>query len=175
VNVIRPVTLDDAPALAALLRANRAFLAPWDPIRPEEYFTDEGQRDDVRSALQRAADDAGLVQVILDDSGAVAGRIALNSIVRGPFQSCSLGYWVAQAAGGRGLATAAVREIKRVAFEQLGLHRIQADTLRHNAASRRVLERNGFVRIGMAPTYLRIAGHWQDMDLFQAINPDWSE
>ena len=42
-NVTRLITLDDAAALASLLRVNREFLAPWEPVRPEEYFTVEGQ------------------------------------------------------------------------------------------------------------------------------------
>jgi ribosomal-protein-alanine N-acetyltransferase len=99
------------------------------------------------------------------------GRITLNGIVRGAFQSCSVGYWLSAAAGGRGLATAALREIKATAFGDLGLHRIQAETLMHNTPSQRVLARNGFVRIGLAPTYLKIAGRWQDCLMYQAINP----
>ena len=99
------------------------------------------------------------------------GRITLNAIVRGPFLSCSVGYWVNDADCGRGLATAAVGEIVRVAFDELGLHRVQAETLLHDVASRRVLERTGFGRIGMAPAYLRIAGTWQDHLLFQRLNP----
>ncbi|MGP6171151.1 GNAT family N-acetyltransferase [Microbacterium sp. A204] len=51
----------------------------------------------------------------------------------------------------------------------LELHRLQAATLLHNAASQRVLAANGFERIGMAPKYLRIAGEWQDHYLFQRI------
>jgi ribosomal-protein-alanine N-acetyltransferase len=34
-----------------------------------------------------------------------------------------------------------------------------------------VLERNGFVRSGVAPAYLSIAGRWQDHALYQLINP----
>jgi [ribosomal protein S5]-alanine N-acetyltransferase len=98
------------------------------------------------------------------------GRINLNNIVRGAAQCASLGYWLAEAAGGRGLATAAVREITRLAFTELGLHRIQADTLVHNVPSQRVLARNGFVRIGLAPRYLKIAGRWQDCILHQLLN-----
>lgn len=40
----RLVTLDDVPVLAELLRTNRGFIAPWEPIRDEDYFTDDGQR-----------------------------------------------------------------------------------------------------------------------------------
>ena len=167
----RLITLDDAPALAELVRANRAFLAPWEPQRDEVYFTEAGQRADISSALERHDHGNALPCVIVDHDGAVVGRMTLNGIVRGAFQSCSVGYWVSKAAGGRGVATAALRDIIAVAFGELGLHRIQAETLLHNVASQRVLERNGFVRIGMAPTYLKIAGQWQDFILYQLINP----
>jgi ribosomal-protein-alanine N-acetyltransferase len=168
----RLITTADAPALATLLRANREFLAPWEPLRGEDYFTLAGQRADIQMALTRHADGTALPWVILDDAGAIAGRITLNGVVRGAFQSCSVGYWVSQAAGGRGVATAAVRDIKAAAFGELGLHRIQAETLLDNVGSQRVLTRNGFARIGLAPTYLKIAGRWQDCILYQVINPD---
>ena len=135
------------------------------------YFTKAGQRADIERALERHSHGTALPSVILDTGGAVVGRITLNGIVRGAFQSCSVGYWLSAAAGGRGLATIALRETIGVAFGELGLHRIQAETLPHNVASQRVLERNGFQRIGMAPTYLKIAGSWQDFLLYQVINP----
>ena len=68
------------------------------------------------------------------------------------------------------MATAAVAAIVRRAFDELGLHRIQAGTLVHNLGSQQVLLRNAFTRIGLAPAYLRIAGRWQDHLLFQRIN-----
>lgn len=166
-RLVRP---GDVPAITGLLRANRDFLAPWEPSRAEEYFTEEAQLALVETGLAGYERGTGVPHVILDD-GRLVGRINLNDIVRGPFQSAHLGYWVAQAANGRGVATAAVAAIARVAFEEMGLHRIQASTLLHNAASQRVLERNGFVRIGMAPDYLSIAGRWQDHALFQVIAP----
>ncbi|WP_442858654.1 hypothetical protein [Arthrobacter sp. 9V] len=46
---------------------------------------------------------------------------------------------------------------------------MQAATLVHNAASQTVLKRSGFERIGVAPSYLQIAGEWQDHVLFQRI------
>ena len=58
----------------------------------------------------------------------------------------------------------------RRGLEELGLHRIQAGTLLHNVRSQRVLERTGFVRFGVAPAYLSIAGQWQDHALYQIVN-----
>ena len=155
--------------MAALLAANREFLAPWDPVRPESFFTEEGQRDALGKALTDHERGLGVPLVVLDDEGALAGRLNITGIVRGAFRSADLGYWVAHSANGRGLATAAVAEAKRLAFEELGLHRLQAATLLHNAASQKVLARNGFEQIGMAPEYLHIAGRWQDHLLFHVL------
>jgi ribosomal-protein-alanine N-acetyltransferase len=76
---------------------------------------------------------------------------------------------VAQAMNGKGHASRAVVLMLDVAFGELGLHRVQAATLLHNAGSQRVLERAGFTRIGVAPSYLHIAGSWQDHILFQRL------
>jgi [ribosomal protein S5]-alanine N-acetyltransferase len=76
---------------------------------------------------------------------------------------------VGEADNGRGAATTALAAIARLAFGEMGLHRIEASTLLDNAGSQRVLERNGFVRFGMAPSYLKIAGRWQDCNLFQLL------
>jgi ribosomal-protein-alanine N-acetyltransferase len=168
-SATRLLTLADADALAELYRANRDFLAPWEPARNDEFYTVEGQRDVIEGALTEHEQGTVLPHVISDSSGDLAGRITFNNIVRGAFQSCDLGYWVSAAANGRGLATGAVREMIGVAFSQLGLHRIQAATLLHNAASQKVLARSGFTRIGMAPAYLLIAGRWQDHALYQVV------
>ena len=167
----RLIAVEDAPALAELVQQNREFMADWDPIRPEDYFTPEGQRRAIEEALDSYADGVRVPHVILDGDR-IVGRMTLSNIVRGAFQSCNLGYWVSQADNGHGLATAAVGDIMRVAFDEFGLHRIEAGTLLHNVASQRVLERNGFVRFGVAPRYLQIAGVWQDHALYQALNPN---
>ena len=166
----RLIRVEDARALAGLVSRNREFMAPWDPVRPQEFFTLAGQRADIEAALNRHEHGTGLPHVILDEAGAPAGRITLNGIVRGPFLSCSVGYWVSEDRNGRGLATAALAHIKAVAFEELGLHRLQAEALVHNAASHAVLARNGFERFGLAPDYLNIAGSWQDHLMFQVLN-----
>jgi RimJ/RimL family protein N-acetyltransferase len=90
---LRLLTLDDAPVLAELLRVNRDFLTPWEPIRGEEYFTVDGQHANIRDALERHGHGSALPLAILDDAARVIGRITLDGIARGPFQSGNLGYW----------------------------------------------------------------------------------
>src|SRR5690348_5251916 len=103
----RLVAVSDAPELAAVLAANREFLAPFEPFRPEEYFTAEGQRTYLEDVLRTTAAGSTLSHVIVDD-GRIVGRITLSGITYGPFRSASVGYWVAEAANGRGVASAAL-------------------------------------------------------------------
>lgn len=169
--VTRLLVLDDAPVLAELLRANRDFLAPWHPRRGEDYFGDEGQKRAVARVLEEYDTGRSVPRVILDAQQRVVGTITLQSISRGFFQSCSVAYWLAENAQGHGLATAALREVTELAFHELRLHRVQAETLPHNVRSQRVLERVGFTKYGMAEAYIQIAGSWQDSVLYQLLTP----
>lgn len=160
----------DGPALAAAYRRNRDHLAPWDPVRPEEFWTDEGQAADVARNLV-AAEEGRTHTFLVRQGDTVVGRAMLTNIVRGPMQSGTVGYWIDHEHQGRGLATACVDHVARAAI-RLGLHRLEAGTMLHNLGSQRVLERSGFTRFGLAERLLFIGGAWQDHVLFQRILHD---
>lgn len=171
-SLLRLLERKDIPALASLVRANREFLAPTSPLRPEEYFTDEGQERAALESLEAAENGTALPMVIVDAAGDLVGTLNFNSIIRGAFQSASIGYWVCQDRNGEGFASGAIAAAKRVASDELGLHRLQAETLVANVASQRVLIKNGFIEYGQAPEYLKIAGRWQEHRLFQVTFPE---
>jgi [ribosomal protein S5]-alanine N-acetyltransferase len=167
---MRALRADDAAPLAHAYGRNREHLAPWDPVRHEDFYTPEGQ--EVAVAGQLSAVEAGLLAAwVLEHDGRLVGRVNLNNIVRGVLRSGSLGYWVDRDHVGRGLASAAVEQACAEARER-GLHRVDASTLLHNDASQRVLLRCGFERYGTARKYLFIAGRWQDHHLYQRILHD---
>jgi [ribosomal protein S5]-alanine N-acetyltransferase len=168
--VTRLASVDDAAALADQLRANRDFLAPWEPVREDSFFWVDTQRAILEQALDAYARGTMVPLMIVDGDGLLIGRININGITRGAFQSAGIGYWVSQSHNGRGFASAAVADAIVVAFKELELHRLQAETLLHNTASQRVLTRNGFRPFAIAPSYLKIAGSWQDHILFQLLN-----
>ena len=168
---MRRVVEDDAPTLAALRVANRDFLAPFEPRRPAAFFTADGQAAMIEDVLLRA--EARLVvPCVIEADGAVCGQISVDDVVRGAFRSAHLGYWVDRERTGRGVGTAAVAAAVFIAFDELGLHRLQADTLVDNTASQKVLARNGFTRIGLAPRYMNIDGAWRDHVLHQLLADD---
>ena len=167
-TAIRAVRPSDADDLLELRVRNRAFLAPWDPLRPASFFTRAGQAEWI--ALQQRAwiDDRGYGFVVLDaeDRDRVVGGINLFNIVRSARQSAGMGYWIDEAAGSRGHATAAVLLASAFAFEHLGLHRVEPAVMPRNVRSNRVMEKAGFRREGLAVRYLRIAGVWEDHSLY---------
>ena len=168
-HILRPVHTGDGAALARAYAANRAHLAPWEPTRSEDFFTSAQQERHVAVCLEDADTGRGIRFVIESADGEIRGRVNLNNVVRGAFWSADLGYWVDATRLHRGLASRAVERVVTYAAQELRLHRMQAATLLHNVGSQRVLTGNGFERIGMAPSYLKIAGEWQDHFLFQRI------
>lgn len=167
-RILRP---EDSRFLAEAYQRNREHLAPWKPLRPEEFFTERFQREDIRRRLAASAAVESLPLALVTDEE-IIGRLSLAGISRGPFQSAGLGYWIDKDHQGEGLASLAVQAILAQARDELGLHRVEASTLVQSVGSQRVLLKNGFHQIGMAPRYLQIAGRWQDHNLYQVILHD---
>lgn len=159
------MTPADAEVLTALRLANREYFGRWelDSDDPERWFTVEGVRAWITDGADRF--------VILDD-GELAGLASITGIVHGALQSGMISYSVDEARAGRGLATAAVGELLTVAFGELGLHRVEAGTAAENLASQRVLERNGFTRVGLLRRHLLLQGEWVDHYLWERLADD---
>jgi ribosomal-protein-alanine N-acetyltransferase len=159
----------DAPAVLAFELANRAYFAASISDRGDEFFDRFADRYRALLAEQEAGISAFHVLVAEDDS--VLGRFNLYDLVDG---SAEVGYRVAQHAAGRGLATATVRELCRLAAARHGLHTLRAATSLKNVASQRVLLKTGFVPVGPAdPTHFGgKASTWYQRDLTARQDPD---
>lgn len=165
---IRLLRRSDVGRLRAAYEVNREHLAPWEPVRGDEFFTDEVQTVSVQAKLDQYAQGIQFPWVLLAGNR-IVGTITLNDVVRGSFLNGHVGYWVDQEFNGRGIGSAALAFVVEIAREELGLHRLQGATLCHNFGSQKILRRTGFEEIGVAPSYLKIAGEWQDHKLYQRI------
>jgi ribosomal-protein-alanine N-acetyltransferase len=171
---IRRLEHDDASAMLALRRRNEEFLTPWEPIRSGDYLTLPIQRLEIeRSAEDWVADRGYAFGIFAVDSDDLVGRIALSNVVRGAWQSATLGYFVGREFNGRGHGSTAVALTVEFAFEFVRLHRVQAATMLHNQASIRVLAKNSFRFEGVALRYLRINGRWEDHNVYSLTVEDW--
>jgi ribosomal-protein-alanine N-acetyltransferase len=134
-----------APAVLAFELANRAYFAASVSDRGDEFYD---QFTDRLSALL-AEQEAGICAfyVLVAEDGSVLGRFNLYNFEDG---TAELGYRVAQHVAGRGVATATVRELCRLAAARHGLRTLRAATARENAASQKVLAKAGFVPVGPA-------------------------
>ena len=172
---IRAFTPADVEELCELRTRNRDFLAPWEPLRTPTFHTLAGQRAEIeRDRHEWAADRTYAFAIVEKSENAMVGRIALANIVRGAWENATMGYFVDEACGRRGVATEAVGLALTFAFGPCRLHRVQAAVMPHNAASKRVLEKNGFRHEGFSPRYLRLAGSWRDHELFALTLEDVS-
>jgi ribosomal-protein-alanine N-acetyltransferase len=176
-TAIRPFGRADLDALLALRISNRAFMAEYEADRSEAFFTRAGQAREIALDGEAWSAGSGFAFAVLDlgDDDRLIGRIALSNVVRGPWQNATLGYWIDRAANGRGHATDGVILTCRFAFEHAGLHRAQPAIMPRNARSRRVVEKAGFRKEGTALRYLKIAGVWEDHDIFALTREEWRE
>jgi [ribosomal protein S5]-alanine N-acetyltransferase len=152
---LRPATSGDESEFLGLVRASAGLHDQWMslPSTPEDF-----------QAYIRRYEQPGeeSLLICLRSSGAIAGMVNINSIIRGRFQCGSLGYAAFAPTAGQGYMTEGLGLVVRYAFEQLRLHRLEANIQPANHPSLRLVQRLGFRREGYSPELLFIDGAWRD-------------
>lgn len=146
---LEPLTAEHADAVLAFELENREYFASWIWDRGDDYFANFAAKHAALLAEQAAG--VCRFHVLVDDSGAVAGRVNLVDLKNG---SAELGYRMAQKWAGQGLASAAVRAIIGVAATEYGLTALWAGASDRNPASQAVLTRAGFRQVATTSTDL---------------------
>jgi len=151
-----------APAVLAFELANRSYFAAFISDRGDEFFDQFTERHSALLAEQEAGTCA--FYVLVAEDGSVLGRFNLYDIEDG---TAVVGYRVAEHVAGRGVATATLGELCRLAAAQYGLRTLRAATSHENVASQKVLTNAGFVPAGPAdPASLGgKQGTWYQRDL----------
>jgi [ribosomal protein S5]-alanine N-acetyltransferase len=140
---------DHASALLAFERENREYFARSVPDRGDAYFAEFASRH--RLLLDEQEAGVCHFHVVLDEAGELVGRVNLVDVQEGSadpgYRSAELGYRVGERAAGRGVATAAVAEVCRLAVDSYGLSALMAAAPLDNPASTAVLRRSGFTPV----------------------------
>ena len=163
---LRPIRRADAGRIQVLVEdpAVRRYTN-----MPEPYPPDGAERwiDDELAAL---AAGTGFAFAIVTADGPI-GAIAVRDIGGEP-PGGALGYWIGRPFWGRGHASEAVARLVRHAFEERGLEWLEASCLESHVASRRVLEKNGFRFLRLAP---EDHPKWGPEDLFAHYRLNFSD
>jgi len=104
------------------------------------------------------------VQLAVERDGQLAGDVAVNLDTHS--RVARLGYSLAPAHQGRGLASEAVGAVVDALVDDLGVHRVEAALDPRNVASARLLENLGFDHEGTAISSMFFKGAWVDDTLY---------
>jgi [ribosomal protein S5]-alanine N-acetyltransferase len=161
---LRLVTQADQAEFLDLASASAELHHPWMslPTTPPEFQAYLSRFDHVTAE--------GFL-ICLRGTGAIAGAIHINSIIRGRFQNGSVSYAAFAPAAGQGYMSEGLGLVLRYAFEQLRLHRLDAQIQPGNHASLALVRRLGFRNEGYSPDLLFIDGAWRDHERW-AITSD---
>lgn len=154
---IRTLRPEDAVALLTFEQDNRAWFERHVEPRGDDFYTPEGVRHHISQYLDAHERGTWHPCLILDHDGRPIGRANLKEIER-DIGSAEVGYRIAQAQAGKGLATAALRHLVELARTQWQLRRLHAHVASRNQASARVLERCGFTPVAGAESLATIDG-----------------
>jgi len=170
---LRVPRMSDFEEWTALRGESRDFLAPWEPIWPEDDLTRGAFRRRIRRYERDLHEETGYAFLVFRKSDRrMVGGATLTNLRRGAAQAGSLGYWMGKTYAGKGYMSAGIASLVPFAHSALRLRRIEAACLLSNARSIRLLEKLNFTREGTARQYLSIAGSWQDHYLYARLASD---
>jgi ribosomal-protein-alanine N-acetyltransferase len=175
---LRPLKAADWEGWRAVRVDSREWLEPWEPLgepgTPDPVADQEAFKARCGAWERQRHFDAAYGFGIFLKKGPFIGEVSLGSVQRGPFQSANVGYWIDEAHAGNGYMPEAVAVVLRYAFEELGLHRVEAAIVPRNARSRRVTEKLGMRDEGTSQRFLQIRGVWEDHVRYAITSEEWA-
>jgi ribosomal-protein-alanine N-acetyltransferase len=152
---LRRLTASDAEEFIERTRASRRLHDRW--AAPPD--TVDAFRDYLARSRRR---DAETLLVCRAEDGAIAGVFTLSQIFQGSFQNAVLGYFAFEPFARKAYMREGLGLVLRRAFDEIGLHRVEASIQPGNRASIALVQGAGFRLEGYSPRYLKIAGRWRD-------------
>jgi [ribosomal protein S5]-alanine N-acetyltransferase len=140
---VRELTHTDLESLLAFETLNRAWFEANIDARAASFYSEPGVSQHIDDLLTRLAARTWHPFVIVDNESLIAGRANLKDIDQ--HRGCAeVGYRVAHACLGQGIATQAVMHLIQVARQHWQLERLDAYVFPENIGSQKVLARCGF-------------------------------
>ncbi len=172
--ILRMPDVGDWRAWTKLREISASYLVTWEPLWPPDAVTQGFYMRQWRRFARRWVQDREYAFLIFrrasgNQEGGLLGGITVTDIKRSVYQVGTLGYWTGAPFAGQGIMHEAISLILPFAFEQLGLHRIEATVMLENERSLRLLRRLGFREVGLSKHNMQIEGAWRDQLVLEKI------
>ena len=168
---IRNLTPENTEEMLDYYIRNEEHLRQYEPTRDSSFYTYEGQKEILTESFRQFIDGTSIDLGIFKDEKLI-GKIKLSNIVYGILRNAFVGYSIDKEHQGKGYMKEALNTVCSYAFEEMGLHRLEASTLMDNSRSQGVLKACGFNELGISEKYLYINGEWRDHKIFYKVNDD---
>jgi ribosomal-protein-alanine N-acetyltransferase len=161
---LRPMRMRDGGQWSRTRAAERDKLEPWEPTAEVDWLARHtiSAWPAMYSGLRSEARKGRMLPYAIEVDGSFCGQLTIGNVTHGALRSAWIGYWVASAVTGGGVATGALALGLDHCFGPVLLHRVEATVRPENAASRRVLAKVGFREEGLLKRYLDVDGAWRD-------------
>lgn len=168
---LRNLTPENTEEMLDYYIRNEEHLRQYEPTRDSGFYTYEGQKEILTESFRQFIDGTSIDLGIFKDEKLI-GKIKLSNIVYGILRNAFVGYSIDKEHQGKGYMKEALNTVCSYAFEEMGLHRLEASTLMENSKSQGVLKACGFNELGISEKYLYINGEWRDHKIFYKVNDE---
>lgn len=161
---LRKIKYADEPAFLKLAKENHAFHLPWIYV-PHRKKSFAAYVKEMRTKENLA------YLVVRKDTDELVGVVELRDIYLGDFSNAYACWYAFAKQTGQGFMHSALLEIIQIAFNKLGLHRLEANIQPENKPSIILAKACGFKKEGYSPKFLRKNGEWRDHERWAILNP----
>ena len=169
--VLRPLERGDRTEWDELRQRNQQWLSRWES-RPPGPAGIPLPFPQLRRVLHRAGRAGDVFPFVIEVDGDLVGQMHLFDIIWGSRRSGLAGYWLDEAATGRGVATWALAALIDHALLSAGLHRVEIAIREENRPSLAMMQRLGLPEEGRARGLMFVEDDWRDHRMFAVIAED---
>ena len=153
---LRPFQPDDAERITLLLN-DKAVIKHLRDVIPNPYSI-----DDANKFIDLTSKYSPLNHFAIIYDGDLVGAIGIHPETDVYRYSAEIGYWIGKAYWNKGIGSKAVSQIVSYGLNAFTLNRIQARVFAGNWASKKVLERNGFIEEALLKDHVYKNGRFVD-------------
>lgn len=163
-----------APLVNKFYQDNKRFLEPFEPNRPNNFYTANFHYTNLRCEYEAFMRLSYFRYWLFrkEEPDSPIGSVCFNNFLQGSFHKCMLGYKLGQNFCHKGYMHEALSTLIPIVMKETNLHRIEAYVQPDNTPSIRLLSELGFAEEGYLQKFAEIHGQWTDHLIFSYLNQD---